>query len=432
MFKGLVQLNNRIKSNVILANAGTMLAQLGNTPQGLSFAKQHSQPGLTRYIASAVERARDPEGFAANNPMAQSRFLKERYSADMYRRFDTKAMEKVKDVAVIGMEATDRVATEFMWNACYEKAINTKGIGDPIRYADSHTRRLVAGRGIGEVPLLQKAKVFQLFAPFQVEVGNFLNVVRDNAVDKDWAGLFVILPTTLFLFNKVAEHTRGSGVTIDPVQAIVDGIKIAQDDKDNKAYRIMGRMAGEVFSNMPAGQTVAAMAFDDVASKKFFGREDPTRYGASMLVAKGIFDPVYHILPPFGGLQAKKTLRGKEMLEKEGSYTKDESLRYPISTDPVNAAKGLVFGAGGFKETNDYYENEGRPLSKKQTEQYEKMVKSGINREKAYNKIIYKRKVDSLQSQISEIRKDKGLTAEEKRSKLGPLQQKLRDLRTGA
>ena len=120
------------------------------------------------------------------------------------------------------------------------------------------------------------------------------------------------------------------------------------------------------------------------------------------------------------------------MLEKEGSYTKDESLRYPISTDPVNAAKGLVFGAGGFKETNDYYENEGRPLSKKQTEQYEKMVKSGMNREKAYNKIIYKRKVDSLQSQISEIRKDKGLTAEEKRSKLGPLQQKLRDLRTGA
>ena len=430
VFKGLVQLNNRIKGNVILGNAGTMVSQVFNIPQGLAFTKQHSGPGLTRYLSSALERHSNPEAFMANNPMAQSRFLKERYSGDMYRRFATKFGEKAKNVAVVLMEDVDRFATEFIWNSCYEKALNTKGIGDPIRYADLHTRRLVAGRGIGEVPLMQKSKVMQMIAPFQVEVGNLWNVMGDMRRDKDW-GAFIILPLALWLFNEGAERLRGSGVALDPIQAIQDSVKIAQDNQDNKALRVMGRMAGEVLSNVPLGQTVAAMAFDENQRKQFFGREDPTRYGSSILVAKGVQDPIYKIAMPFGGLQAEKTLKGISTLADGGSYDKEGKLRYPVSTDPINAVKGLTFGPGGFRETRGYYEEGGKPLSEKQTAEYERKVSRGQDKEQVYSNIQRKRKLESLQRQIQAIQRDKSLTREERYKKINRLKRERDKVRAG-
>lgn len=401
-FKGLVQLNNRIKGNVILGNAGTMVAQLGNIPQGLAFAKQYSQPGLTRYLSSAIERAKNPEAYAANNPMAESRFLKERFSGDIYRRFDTKALDKAKNFAVVGMEDVDRFATEYIWSACYEKALASKGIADPIRYADYHARRLVAGRGVGEVPLMQKSKVVQLIAPFQVEVGNLLHVIGDMRVDKDYTGAFIALPLSLWLFNRGTEKLRGSGVTIDPIEAIKEAIEIAMEkDGEDKTLRMFGRLAGEVLSNVPGGQTAAAMypeygfkvAGKDLPTRReFFGREDPTRYGSSVLVLKGLQDPLFKIAMPFGGLQAQKTIRGASAIEKGGSYTDKDRLRYPVDTDPLNAAKGLVFGPGAFRESRPYYESGGRPLSDKQTEQFRKETSNGRDANRSYEQIMQERR----------------------------------------
>lgn len=437
LFQGLVALNNRIKGNMVLGNAGTMVSQVFNMPQGIAFAKQHSAPGLTRYLSSLIKRMADPEGFAATNPMAESRFLKERFSGDMYRRFATKPGEKAKNVAVIGMEDIDRFATEFIWSAAYEKALHTKGITDPVRYADYHTRRLVAGRGVGEVPLMQKSKIVQLVAPFQVEVGNLLNVIGDMRVDKDWIGAFVALPLTLWLFNRGSEAVKGMPVALDPIEAVQEAIQIALDDtKDDKALRIFGRLAGEFLGNMPLGQTVAALypeygfkAGDKQlpTRKEFFGREDPTRYGSGLLIARAIQDPLYKAVFPWGGAQAKKTVQGIDALRKGGSYTNKDQLRYPISTDPVNALKGVVFGPSGFRETDPYYEADRRPLSEKQTE---KVQKSRSPKE-AYEGIHRTRKINALKQNIKDIDKDKKLSPEEKKKKIAILKLELQKVKAG-
>jgi hypothetical protein len=437
LFQGLVALNNRIKGNMVLGNAGTMVSQVFNMPQGIAFAKQYSAPGLTRYLSSLIKRMADPEGFAATNPMAESRFLKERFSGDMYRRFATKPGEKAKNVAVIGMEDVDRFATEFIWSAAYEKALHTKGITDPVRYADYHARRLVAGRGVGEVPLMQKSKIVQLVAPFQVEVGNLLNVIGDMRVDKDWIGAFVALPLTLWLFNRGSEAVKGMPVALDPIEAVQEAIQIALDDtKDDKALRIFGRLAGEFLGNMPLGQTVAALypeygfkAGDKQlpTRKEFFGREDPTRYGSGLLIARAIQDPLYKAVFPWGGAQAKKTVQGIDALRKGGSYTNKDQLRYPISTDPVNALKGVVFGPSGFRETDPYYEADRRPLSEKQTE---KVQKSRSPKE-AYEGIHRTRKINALKQQIKDIAEDKKLSPEEKKKKTAILKLELQRVKAG-
>lgn len=436
-FTGLVTLNNRIKGNMVLGNAGTMVSQVFNMPQGIAFAKQYSAPGLTRYLSSLIKRTADPEGFAATNPMAESRFLKERFSGDMYRRFATKPGEKAKNVAVIGMEDVDRFATEFIWSAAYEKALHTKGITDPVRYADYHARRLVAGRGVGEVPLMQKSKIVQLVAPFQVEVGNLLNVIGDMRVDKDWIGAFVALPLTLWLFNRGSEAVKGMPVALDPIEAVQEAIQIARDDtKDDKALRIFGRLAGEVLGNMPLGQTVAALypeygfkAGDKQlpTRKEFFGREDPTRYGSGLLIARAIQDPLYKAVFPWGGAQAKKTVQGIDALRKGGSYTNKDQLRYPISTDPVNALKGVVFGPSGFRETDPYYEADRRPLSEKQTE----IVQKSRSQEEAYEGIHRTRKINALKQKIKDIDKDKKLSPEEKKKKIAILKLELQKVKAG-
>lgn len=436
-FTGLVTLNNRIKGNMVLGNAGTMVSQVFNMPQGIAFAKQYSAPGLTRYLSSLIKRMADPEGFAATNPMAESRFLKERFSGDMYRRFATKPGEKAKNVAVIGMEDVDRFATEFIWSAAYEKALHTKGITDPVRYADYHARRLVAGRGVGEVPLMQKSKIVQLVAPFQVEVGNLLNVIGDMRVDKDWIGAFVALPLTLWLFNRGSEAVKGMPVALDPIEAVQEAIQIARDDtKDDKALRIFGRLAGEVLGNMPLGQTVAALypeygfkAGDKQlpTRKEFFGREDPTRYGSGLLIARAIQDPLYKAVFPWGGAQAKKTVQGIDALRKGGSYTNKDQLRYPISTDPVNALKGVVFGPSGFRETDPYYEADRRPLSEKQTE----IVQKSRSQEEAYEGIHRTRKINALKQKIKDIDKDKKLSPEEKKKKIAILKLELQKVKAG-
>lgn len=427
VFKGLEMLNNRIKGNMVLANAGTLVAQGANIPQGWAFAKQHSGPGLTRYIASAYERHFNPESFAENNPMAQSRFLKERFSGDMYRRFDTKKLDKAKNVAVVGMEDIDRFATEYIWNSCYEKAIS-ENIPEPIRYADFHARKLVAGRGIGEVPIGQKAKSFQLIAPFQVEVGNLWHVMNDMKNAKDWSGLFVILPLSLWLFNRGAEQIKGSGVTFDPLQAIIDAGKIAADDKDDKAYRVTGRLAGEVLSNIPLGQTVAAsLPMNENERKAFFGREDPTRFGSGLLVAKGLKDPLFKIAMPFGGSQLEKTLKGATALDQGGVYTDKGQLKYPVSGNALNATKGLVFGPGAFKETPDYYNNDRRPLSDKQTQ----MVDMSSDRQGTYDILTRQRKIAAITKKINDIQKDNSLDGGQKRQRLEFLMRELRQVSAG-
>src|SRR5690606_10279541 len=129
--------------------------------------------------------------------MKNSIFLNERYFESAVDQFPIDAVrhpgkatrDQLKKLAVWITGALDEVGTKFIWNAHYEKALAQK-MAEPVKYADDVTRKLVAGRGIGEVPIVQKARVFQVVAPFQLEVGNLWWVLKDMAVkEKDIAGL---------------------------------------------------------------------------------------------------------------------------------------------------------------------------------------------------------------------------------------------------
>lgn len=414
--------NNRIKANVVLGKAGSLLAQTANIPNGIAFAKQYSVPGAGRALASI---------FKKDAPMYQSNFIKERYGSKIYRDFNTTWIEdlagkklpgnidnlvspgKLKDFAVWMMETADRIGTSFVWNSAYSKGLAQK-VADPIKYADNVTRRLVAGRGIGEVPLVQKSKLFQLVAPFQLEVANLWHVMGDFVKTKDFGALATLFVAN-HLFNQAMKEIRGSEVVFDPIEAMLDAFR----EEDLTPGERIGRLGGEVLSNVPLGQTIAAnLVNNEWERKRLFGRQDPTRYGSGLLLTSAIEDPASKFILPFGGDQVSKTYKGVKALQQGGVYTQDgKQLMYHIEPTTTNKVKSVLFGPTATGEALEYFKQNRRPLTEKQTQEYKKSVASGKNPKAEYGKIMLERDLKRVDEEIEKLMKEQRKEVSAERTK---------------
>lgn len=432
-FAAINWLNNRVKANVILGNVSSSLAQILNLPQGVASAGRYNAPGLGRTMI---------ELFSEKKALNQSDFIKERYSGDVFNQFDSGMLNNTKKFAKWMTGALDEVATKYIWNAHYEKALR-EGLGNPVKYADDVTRSLVGGRGIGEVPLMQKARTFQMIAPFQLEVGNFWYVMKD-IVDKKQFGKLATLFVMTHVMNKGLEAIRGSGGAFDPIQAMIDMYDISQDDGENKGLRMAGRGAGEVLSNIPLGQSVAA-AYPEYGFKvgdtqlptreALFGDADPTRFGSGLLAMKGIQDPLFKVLPPFGGNQLKKTITGAQAYNQGYSETKSGKVRFPIDKNPVNLAKSVAFGEYSTNNARDYFKGDSSPLGDNQSQTFKKLLISSP--EKAldyYNSIIGRRgegKVKDVAMATIQVYANEGNTLPSETDMLGALYNKAKGVVDG-
>lgn len=357
--------NRQVKSNTILYNATASWAQIYNIPQGIvSAGPINSSKGMVRTLG---------QFFTNNVPMEKSNFLKERFFKG-FQEFDKGILNNSKKFGAWMVTVLDEVGTRFVWNGQYEKAL-TLGIKDPIKFADDATKKLVAGRGIGEKPLTQNSKVFQLFAPFQLEVTNLWWVMEDMAKsDKSIMkkfGQFASLFITIHLFNDLSEKITGNRIALDPIQAVKDGIEILKNDKFlGGVVKAGGRLAGEIFSNIPFGQTIASVYPEYGANifgkktpsrRELFGKSDPTRYGGGLLTTKALSDPLYKIVLPFGGGQLKKSIQGVRAVRKGKSTNIEGDWQYKIDKNVPNLFRASLFGKPGLPETQAYYRKKNNP-----------------------------------------------------------------------
>ena len=361
-------LNKRARANAVLGNLRSSITQIANIPAGIS---EVADPvALTKGMGETLANILG----GGRRAIEQSDFIAERYMDSVFDKFDTRLINKPKQFAAWLLGAGDELGTRFTWNSAYYKALK-KGIENPIKYADDLTRNVVAGRGVGETPLIQQSKLFQLFFPFTLEVGNIAHVMKNQIKGKEF-GKFITILIANWLFNELFESTYGVRPLLDPIDAMTD--VLTEDDPN--FMKVAGRLGGEVLSNIPMGQTVASLwpqygtdvttPFGDYtipSRRELFGDADPTRYGTGFLLQEAIQDPFYKLLPPWGGGQLKKTLEGLQTLE-EGGYIKDDKLRYLVPPTPENIAKSLLFGRSATPEAREYFEKGRRPLSEQQTQ----------------------------------------------------------------
>ncbi len=351
--------NRRAKANTILGNFSSSISQFLNIPQGVATA---GPVNFLKGIGTTLAQT-----FGRNVAMENSTFIKERYFKG-FSEFDHGMLNNTKKLLGWMVTVGDEIGTKMIWNSMYEMA-KTKGITDAkslIKFADDATRKLVGGRGVGEKSLVQNSKMFQVVAPFQLEVTNLWWVMEDlaksdNSLKKKF-GQFATLFFGLWMANNIIEKINGNRPVFDPAQAVIDS---AQALKNENYALAGGRIFGEVLSNVPFGQSIASIYPEFGTSmfgkklptrKALFGRSDPTRFGESAIVIKALSDPLYKLLLPFGGSQIKKTKEGIKSYNQKKSTTSVGSFQYKIDQTPANLLKATLFGKGATTNAQEYYE----------------------------------------------------------------------------
>ena len=170
-------INNRVKSNAILGNVSSVVSQLANMIN--MHGKIQKESDITKGVIKTIQ------GFFGNKAVqdnySRSAFLKERFLSKKEERFDSNLSPKKWAVKFLGL--ADELGTRVTWNAAFHEAVRL-GKADPFQYADDLTRECVAGRGIGELPLMFQSQLAKLALPFRVEVMNNMNVLQDVLFDE--------------------------------------------------------------------------------------------------------------------------------------------------------------------------------------------------------------------------------------------------------
>lgn len=465
-------LNSRVKANTVLGNLSSTISQIGNVPNALATIQDPVAltKGMFHVMGSALNKGH-------KELYKQSNFITERYADRLIRSFDKRLIDQPKKLAAWLLEALDEMSTKYIWSSAYEQGL--KQSDDPMRFADELTRKLVAGRSIGEVPLLQKSKLFQMIAPFTVEVSNALKVQKDLFKNKDLAGLG-ILYTSSFLLNNITEKITGNRILFDPIDVISE----VSENPELSATESAGRMLGEIISAFPTGSNLAALypefgIRDPVTGKQIapsrealFGEQDPTRFGTGLAVARGFQDPITRLILPFGGGQVRKTITGARdigilpkinpkiaLLEKDISTTESKlekvttrqeqtklqnqlsqlrqdleqepkttitpfpasftkagtRLRTPIEPTPIKKAKSLLFGTTSVSEVREFFKENAIPLGERQTQKFIDIVEKTKIDPNAFFEFVSANRSDKRKEIIRNALRDSNFTLEQKR-----------------
>ena len=407
------KINSRAKANAVVGNLNSATAQIFNLPNLVGHVKDPK--AYVEGFADLCKFIVREKG--TRDLVKESGFLNERYLDDVITSFDERAIKKPEKVAAWTLTVGDRYSTALIWFVAHHEAVN-KGIVNPVEYADDITRRCVAGRGIGEIPITQKSNITQIFAPFQIEVNNAWQLYKEKIAGVKTANTkqekavsfmqFLAIIIANFILNTVTDLLIHRRVTFDPIyvlfQCIADWMSEDEEEETNWAERfveLMGRESGEIISNMPYGSLIAYYAFNNQwARENLFGDQDPTRFGVgntamewavgfvdSLATGKDVVDDAVGFLTtfvmPFGGKQAERSLQAlvdtgvlpqvkwgwKEGLtlgreDAPGSYSKNGEFQFPLHTVKTDFSQwiaNVIFGKyatdSGQKYLGKDYEN---------------------------------------------------------------------------
>lgn len=364
ILKATVAINSQVKANSVLGNIGSSLSQLANIPYGVAEAGvKNTLKGYTSALSSILTK---------DHPASQSAFMNERF-AKTRGRFDRGVLSNAKRAAMFITGVGDEIGTRAIWSSLYEKAISL-GEVDPVRYADVYTRKVVGGRGVGEMSIFMNSKSGGIVAPFQIEVANLWNNVGKDIGEKQFSKLLTY-SVAAFAFNQAKKQIYGGNATLDPIDAGIDAVNTAAEEFQDGNYasgvvKGVGRMVGEAVKNAPLGQTLAAIypqyGSDNLFGtgvklpprNEFLGEGDPTRYGTGFPLQQILKDP-YNLLP-FGGQQVKRTVQGVGDFFKGRHDDASGNKQYEVSQTLGNLVRGALLGPRYFSEAKEY--NEGPKL----------------------------------------------------------------------
>ena len=382
-------INSRVIQNTLLFNMRSALVQISNITNAKGIVKNNIDwiNGLRAWALAA----KGDEAMASI--MAQSNFLASRYMDN--RALTDSKLKSAKAFAGWLLGALDEVSAKATWWAAYTQYTRNPNVAknqyrsyeNAIDYADDITRRTHAGRGVGELAPAMTSKVINFVAPFQVEVNNTWQLLKDNVKQKNFLGL-LSTGLSVFLFNAAFEAIVGSTpLGFDFIRAVLDivlGFTNDDDDDDPTVTSIGQRLAGELVGGMPYASQLVSMFGQDNAKKILGENNDATRYGntqigvnAVMNAMKGLkdigtgvvegrkvnwiddLDDLLNLTMPFGAKQATRTAQGLMTVAQgyANKYDKEGNEKVQFVTDQ-NILKYIhagLFGKWALREASEYF-----------------------------------------------------------------------------
>lgn len=347
------------------------------------------------------------------------------------------------------MEWIDQFSAGTIVRARYMENIE-RGMSEEtaMREADDFAANVMADRSKGAMPTLFEARnpLMKMFTQFQLEVNNTYSYLfkdlpreqRKKGVRYLALALFKFLIGG-FLYDELYEYLIGRRPILDPLGIVNDtvgdltgyelnnlvdaatGGGLIQESEPEGAIGSAGNLAKNVLSELPASAALNLVGLEIDGGKLPFGSSFPdfgniksalksetaTPEEKWAKIGKELAKPAAYWLLPFGGGQIKKVWQGISALKRQGSYTADGRLQYPIYTDrkgdKANAAwRTMLFGKSATPEAQAWVEAGFGALSEKATQTYEAMRAGGVDQRDSYELIKAMSKVKKTDTQTTE------------------------------
>lgn len=423
VMNGVRKLNSVVRSSTLLANIRSMIVQGSAIANAMNYIPNPADwaRGM-RYQANAMKG--DP---AYADAIAQSNFLSQRNMLtpnDIIRgSLLNEAKKPLGKMLNIGQNAVDRL-TWWTAYAQYDAAAETPGgldklnrrftraYDNAIDYADDITRRSVAGRGVGEQPMTVKSTAVDTIAPFQTEVLNTFNTLKENVgailgrnATKEQkaraaAGL-VAYEIAAFAINMATQAMFGDDVVgFDFIGALM-GALFDDDEEENFGEKLLNDAKATLLSGLPFASAVTPMIMDEETSKALFGADgNPSRYGTGTMGTNAAANIIKTFFGdkdatgwdklnaaaaffPLGGKQLARTAQGIATVAQGGSYktNKDgeEQLQFRTDQKAGDVLQAALFGKWALPEAREYVEKGFPILSAPHTAAYKNAVANGID-----------------------------------------------------
>lgn len=426
VMNGVRKLNSVVRSSTLLANIRSMIVQGSAIANAMNYIPNPADwaRGM-RYQANAMKG--DP---AYADAIAQSNFLSQRNMLtpnDIIRgSILNEAKKPLGKMLNIGQSAVDRLV---WWTAYaqYDAAAETPGgldklnrrftraYDNAIDYADDITRRSVAGRGVGEQPMTVKSTMVNVVAPFQTEVLNTFNTLKENVgtllgkgATKEQKGRaaagLVAYEIAAFAINMATQAMFGDDVVgFDFIGALIGALFGDDDDdeKENLEQQLYYNVAGTALSGTPFSSVATPMIMDEETSRVIFGANgDPSRYGTGTMGTNAAADIIKTFFFdkdstgwekanaaaaffPLGGKQLVRTAQGLYTVAKGGSYKTnadgEEQLQYRTDQGILDVVQAAAFGKWALPEAREYVEKGFPTLSAPHTAAYKNAIANGID-----------------------------------------------------
>lgn len=423
---------NRVAANMVAVNPASWLTNFGVITQAGAQLKTISVlKGMWQTLAN----------IKTNDGLVEaSDFLTNRAGSDpLVRTWQQSASAFLSTP----MEWIDQFSAGTIVRARYMENIE-RGMSEEtaMREADDFAANVMADRSKGAMPTLFEARnpLMKMFTQFQLEVNNTYSYLfkdlpreqRKKGVRYLALALFKFLIGG-FLYNELYEYLIGRRPMLDPlgivndtvgdltgyelnnlVDAATGGGLIKESEPESAVGTIqnlaenVGQEAPFIGNLMGGGKLPFSSSMPNVKNiLTALDSETATDEEKLAKIGKEMVNPAAYWLLPFGGGQIKKMWQGISALKRQGSYTANGRLQYPIYTDRKGdmasaVARTMLFGKSSTPEAQAWVEAGFGALSEKATQTYEAMRAGGVDQRDSYELIKAMSKVKKTDTQTKE------------------------------